>query len=164
MESLLESFGNDLVSKNGAVDKSSLNSAQLIGIYFSAHWCPPCRGFTPVLAEFYNSVNANGKVFEVVFVSSDSDQKSFNSYLNEMPWIAVNFGAQEIEELGNKYKVSGIPRLVIVKTDGSIVCDNARSDVVSKKETAFSEWLNKKEFDPALWQQLTSSGESVKVK
>jgi len=164
MESFLESFGNDLVSKNGAVYNYSLKSAQLIGIYFSAHWCPPCRGFTPVLAQFYNTVNANGKVFEVVFVSSDSDQKSFNSYLSEMPWIAVNFGAQVIEDLGDKYKVSGIPRLVIVRTDGTIVSDNARSDVVNKKEAAFSEWLNKKEFDPALWQQLTSSGQSVKVK
>lgn len=24
-----------------------------ICIYFSAHWCPPCRGFTPVLKDFY---------------------------------------------------------------------------------------------------------------
>jgi nucleoredoxin len=164
MESFLQSFGNDLVSKNGPVDGSSLKSAQLIGIYFSAHWCPPCRGFTPVLAEFYNKVNANGEVFEVVFVSSDNDEKSFQSYLNEMPWIAVKFGAPEIEALGDQYQVSGIPRLVILKTDGTVVSSNARSDVMTKKEAAFALWLNKNEMDPQEWQQLTTSGQAVKVK
>ena len=33
---------------------SALADKKLIGFYFSAHWCPPCRLFTPVLAEFYN--------------------------------------------------------------------------------------------------------------
>ena len=29
---------------------------KVIGIYFSAHWCPPCRGFTPKLVEWYGKV------------------------------------------------------------------------------------------------------------
>jgi thiol-disulfide isomerase/thioredoxin len=35
------------------------------GIYFSAHWCPPCRQFTPRLAQTYNALRAAGRDFEV---------------------------------------------------------------------------------------------------
>ena len=34
----------------------SLKDFDFIGLYFSAHWCPPCRGFTPVLADTYNKI------------------------------------------------------------------------------------------------------------
>ena len=40
--------------------------------------CPPCRRFTPVLSEKYKTLLADGKPFEVVFISSDRDDSSFN--------------------------------------------------------------------------------------
>ena len=33
-------------------------SQELVLYYFSAHWCPPCRRFTPMLAEFYKVKNS----------------------------------------------------------------------------------------------------------
>ena len=48
-------FIGSVVDKNGAkVDIKSYFAGKTVGIYFSAHWCPPCRGFTPVLTEFFN--------------------------------------------------------------------------------------------------------------
>ena len=38
---------------------------KVYGIYFSAHWCPPCRQFTPRLAQTYNALRAAGREFEV---------------------------------------------------------------------------------------------------
>lgn len=41
------------------------------GFYFSANWCPPCRAFTPQLAEVYHIIRRREPGFEIVFVSSD---------------------------------------------------------------------------------------------
>ena len=53
------------------------------------HNCPPCREFTPILAELYNEVNADGKILEIVFGSGDKTQEEFDEYFGEMPWIAL---------------------------------------------------------------------------
>lgn len=31
-----------------------------VGLYFSAHWCPPCKGFTPELAKWYEAQTGPG--------------------------------------------------------------------------------------------------------
>ena len=68
---LLDLLPQELKSKEGIAALSEVTEAPLIGIYFSAHWCPPCRGFTPILSEFYKVANQEKKQIEIVFVSCD---------------------------------------------------------------------------------------------
>ena len=91
--------------------KGSIPSAGVVGLYFSAHWCPPCRGFTPKLAETYTKIKEAGdKPFEIVFISSDKDQEQFDSYFAEMPWLALPFEQRDLKaKLSKKFKVNGIP-------------------------------------------------------
>lgn len=53
------------------------SGAEFFGIYFGAHWAPPCRLFTPALSEFYNKINAgcdNGqRRIEIFFCSIDGN-------------------------------------------------------------------------------------------
>jgi nucleoredoxin len=46
---------------------SALEGKDLVLYYFSAHWCPPCRQFTPMLKDFYEVM-----LFKVFFVQSDT--------------------------------------------------------------------------------------------
>ena len=70
--------GDSLVKKDLEEVKTSQLSTKpgsVIGLYFSAHWCPPCRAFTPKLAKVYDELKEAKKDFEVVFVSSDSGEE-----------------------------------------------------------------------------------------
>ena len=86
-------FGSSLVNAQGKKVETAkaLKGVKLIGIYFSAHWCPPCRQFTPQLVKFYQDCKKNKKSFEIVFVSFDNTAKDMSNYMTEakMPWLAA---------------------------------------------------------------------------
>jgi len=105
---------------------------KVIGLYFSAHWCPPCRGFTPALAECYLKLKAshpNG--FEVVFVSSDRDESQWSDYFAEMPWLALPFNDRDRKSaIATKYGITGIPTLILLDAEtGETINADARTDV-----------------------------------
>lgn len=133
MDALAELKKGNLQKKDGNVD---LDNCDFIGLYFSAHWCPPCRGFTPELAAYYNdwqAANADKKL-EIVFISSDRDQSDFDGYFKEMPWAALDFSAREAKQkLSENYGVRGIPTLVILDKTGATVSTNGRGQVMSNK-------------------------------
>ena len=47
---LVKSDGTRLAADSVMVNKD------LVLFYFSAHWCGPCRRFTPILKEFYEQL------------------------------------------------------------------------------------------------------------
>lgn len=106
----------------------AVGGIKVVAFYFSAHWCPPCRQFTPRLASQYNSWKSQNLPIEVIFCSSDRTESDFNQYYSEMPWAAIPFGSSQIQTLGSTYQVNGIPRLVVINAEnGSIIENNAVS-------------------------------------
>merc|ERR1712183_398723 len=79
-----EALGTDFIDRDD--NKVGLEAIQgkTLGLYFSAHWCPPCRGFTPRLAEHYKAYKERGLPFEIIFVTGDRSEKDFNDYYKEM--------------------------------------------------------------------------------
>ena len=116
MESLL---GEKVKGKEGEVNVSSFEKeGGVVGLYFSAHWCPPCRGFTPVLKKWYEGIKAgpNKDKFEMVFLSSDRDEKKFDEYYDEMPWLAVPYANRE-----KKVKKNGLRQAAATKLETACI-------------------------------------------
>jgi len=80
MSGLVHLLGEKLMSESGEISTAeALASKCAVALYFSAHWCPPCKGFTPKLAEWYTK-SLKSKGLEIVFVSSDKDEAAFKEY------------------------------------------------------------------------------------
>ena len=73
--------GQKLVKADGSSHEADavLADKELVMYYFSAHWCPPCRQFTPMLKDFYDEVSDEN--LEIVFVSSDRSDDDMKSYM-----------------------------------------------------------------------------------
>ncbi|CAF1176527.1 unnamed protein product [Rotaria sordida] len=92
-------LGESLIEVNARRDSNIYRYApiseldnKVVAICFSAHWCGPSQNFTPKLATCYAEVQSELQDrFEIVFVSSDEDEKSFNEYFQTMPWKAIPF-------------------------------------------------------------------------
>ncbi|GFU61415.1 nucleoredoxin, partial [Nephila pilipes] len=133
-----------LISPNG--DKVSYESisTHIKGLYFSAHWCPPCKAFTPLLIKLYNKVQKMEKNFRIIFISSDRSEESFVKYFSKMPWLAVPYSEEKTrKELAHLYGVGGIPCLIILDEDNSIITKEGRMEVNEDPEGEEFPWRPK---------------------
>lgn len=143
-------LGETLVNRSGDVNTAeALAGKEAVALYFSAHWCPPCRGFTPKLAESYQA-NLQAKGLEVVFVSSDKDEAQFKEYFEQMPWLALPYGARDLKaKLSEQYGVQGIPTLVILDASGKTINKDGRSAVMEDPTGESFPWKKAEEVQPA---------------
>jgi len=130
---------------------------KIVGVYFSASWCPPCRGFTPQLVKFYNQ-GAGKENFEIVFVSADRSASAMKGYMKKdsMPWTAIPFGHPSASALKRKLGIRGIPALVIFGSDGKIISKNGRWDVVMLGPKALKAWKSPN-YKPKTYQDYRKS-------
>ena len=127
VDSVLDLLPQELIKKTDVYALTQVIEYEKFGLYFSAHWCPPCRLFTPVLVDFYNKINEKEKKLEIIFVSNDQSPQQFNEYYKTMPWCAVNFDDDIRDTLGEAFQINGIPTLLVVDNKGKKLCDDART-------------------------------------
>ncbi|KAG9408464.1 hypothetical protein AC1031_021701 [Aphanomyces cochlioides] len=117
---------------SSTVATADVLQGKITGLYFSASWSPPCRQFTPLLAKYYKTLQDQGKQFEVVFVSSDRDEESFEDYFNEMPWFAVPLAAHDNhDKLVEAYNIKTFPTLVLIDEFGNTINDKAHNRIAT---------------------------------
>ena len=91
-------------------------ASKAVLIYASAHWCGPCRQFTPLLRMFYEAAKAAGAQIEIVFLSSDRTEREMVSYYKEShgKWLAVPFFSPQRQFLSSHFNIRGIPSLILL--------------------------------------------------
>ncbi|XP_044471958.1 probable nucleoredoxin 3 [Mangifera indica] len=132
LEELLARKGRDYVISR---DYSKITLSELvgktIGLYFGAHWSPPCRSFTTQLIEVYKELETiTDQCFEIVLVSTDRDHKEFDLNLSSMPWLAIPYEDRMRQDLCRIFKIKGIPALVLIGPDGKTINTNGK-DIIS---------------------------------
>jgi nucleoredoxin len=121
--------GDLINSRNGLLRPhldAEFEKKKLIGLYFSAHWCAPCRKFTPNLVAYYNKNAAAHPEFEILFVSFDKSAAAMEGYMRDlqMPWPALGFDKASGNEALKKYAGASIPCLVVVDENGKVIFDS----------------------------------------
>jgi nucleoredoxin len=110
--------------------------------------CGPCRKFTPELVQFYEKMKSRrGKAnsFEIIWVSRCRDVKSYEQYFTHMKWPALppdQAMGQRGQMLFEKYKVKGIPSLVLLDDVGNVITLDARNKIPQDKAGIGFPWRN----------------------
>ncbi|KAL5723836.1 protein-disulfide reductase [Ranunculus cassubicifolius] len=132
LESIFVKGDKDFViAKDGSkqVPVSDLVGKNIL-LYFSAQWCPPCRTFLPKLIQAYHQIKEKHEAFEVIFISSDRDESSFEKFFSEMPWLALPFGDERKASLSKTFKISSIPTVVALGPSGKTLTTGCK-DVIA---------------------------------
>jgi thiol-disulfide isomerase/thioredoxin len=107
-----------------AFDPGARPEPQIYLVYFGAHWCRPCRQFSPSLLAAYRDLKKSAPDrFELVFVSNDHDSDEQKLYVGElgMPWPVLKYSSIGSVRAIERWAGPGIPCLVVLTRDGDVI-------------------------------------------
>jgi len=110
--------------------RSTIASKKYLFVYFSAHWCPPCRIFTPLLVKWYNDNYTRNGDFELLFASYDKNEAAMKGYMSEakMPWPVIKQSERSvIAPLAAQAQCNGIPCLMLLDGDGKLLATSTEN-------------------------------------
>jgi thiol-disulfide isomerase/thioredoxin len=116
------------VDKNDRQVALSDFKGKLVYIDIWATWCGPCKQELPHLKKLEQEYHDNGNVvFLSVATDASKDRKKWEDYLvkEDLKGVQLFAGDDARDGIIKPYKVSGIPRFVLVGKDGTIISSDA---------------------------------------
>lgn len=138
--------GKSVQPQSKATDEA-LDGKSIVGVYFSADWCGPCRNFTPELVRFYQKINKRRRNdFEIVWVSRCRAVSSHWEFFAHMGgWMSLppeEAMGQRGSSLNDHFKVKGIPTLVLLDSQGNVITKDGRNKIPQDKAGIGFPWRN----------------------
>jgi peroxiredoxin len=110
---------------------------QYVLIDFWASWCGPCIASFPFMKQIYAAYKDRG--LHIVGVSCDKDHNAWLKALDkhQLPWTALLSSSSKGNAL-DLYGVSGIPTVILIAPDGTIIAvPNSVDELKAKLEEIF---------------------------
>ncbi len=102
-------------------------------IDFWASWCAPCRQENPNTVALYNKYKNKG--LKIIGVSLDTDQQKWITAIekDKLTWLQLSNLTGWKEPLLQYFKVTAIPKLIIVDKKGTIIAKDLKGEELAKK-------------------------------
>lgn len=125
-------IANSQLSKNDGdnIIDANINGKNIIGLYFSASYCPPCKVLTGILIDKYDELCRLCPYFEIILVPSDKSAEDRAKYFSTMLWLSIDY--KSAGELRKKLKVTSLPTLLFIDADGNPIDYCGRALVENK--------------------------------
>lgn len=123
----------------------STDENKLIYVDFWASWCAPCRAEMPASKQLKQEYSSKGLKF--VYISIDDNGSAWHKAITE---LGLNSSVHYLMPDGkksafaDKFKISTIPRYMLIGRDGTIISDNAPRPTDKNIRLYFNEQLLKK--------------------
>ncbi|CAC5365332.1 NXN [Mytilus coruscus] len=154
-----EEAGDTGEGKAEEVDAFKSIENKVIGLYFAADWCIPCQEFTFLLKQTYEELKERASPFEVVFISFDKKIDDMKTFFSEKhgDWLSMPYKDPLVDVLKSKYEIKAIPKLIIIRDNGTIITEKGRKDIQDKGIICFRGWLQKANLSAAKPSEQTLS-------
>jgi thiol-disulfide isomerase/thioredoxin len=132
--------GTRLQIAGPTLDGGQFDLAELRGkvvlVDFWATWCGPCVAEFPNVKAVYDKYHAAG--LEMVGVSLDEDRAALLQFVKQrgVPWPQLFFdptsGQGWANPVARRYRIDGIPRMIVVGRDGKVLHSSVRGPEVEQ--------------------------------
>eukprot|EP00612_Vaucheria_litorea_P000219 CAMPEP_0171452890 /NCGR_PEP_ID=MMETSP0945-20130129/818_1 /TAXON_ID=109269 /ORGANISM="Vaucheria litorea, Strain CCMP2940" /LENGTH=321 /DNA_ID=CAMNT_0011977649 /DNA_START=613 /DNA_END=1578 /DNA_ORIENTATION=+ len=129
-KNLKELLGNEFEKADGSKVGIEALEGKVLGLYFSADWCAPCKQFTPILKETYEALKAQGKNLEIIYIGSDKEEKEHSEYSKTMPWLSIPFKSRHRGIVQQILDIRALPSLLLFDENSKVITVNGRTDVM----------------------------------
>ena len=97
------------------------------------------------MKDFYNEVNLETRIIEVIYVSSDKNEQEFRDTYRTMPWCSFLFNDSRHKDLNAKFNITGVPKVYTLDAPtGFAITEKARKDICDLGINCLKNWAEEK--------------------